>query len=176
MDEFELTGILSLTLNWFFLPHFQSFVKKIRLHWRTEKYILFRYFLGWYGMFRLYSIQHLTPLPATSQVKGFWSPPRLGADHKPSIWEDAFPVLFTNSFLKTLPHLIVLSLVSMSGFFGGEINVNMAFILYLQYITFILHGNIYKRYFEDGLFKIICSYNDCHACNYQTVSDNYMYC
>lgn len=52
----------------------------------------------------------------------------------------------------------------------------MAFILYLQYITFILHGNIYKRYFEDGLFKIICSYNDCHACNYQTVSDSYMYC
>lgn len=30
----------------------------------------------------------------------------------------------------------------MSGFFL-EINVNMAFILYLQYITFILHGNIY---------------------------------
>lgn len=61
------------------------------------------------------------------------------------------------------------------GFFL-EINVNMAFILYIQYITFILHGNIYKRYFEDGLFKIICSYNDCHACNYQTVSDSYMYC
>lgn len=125
-------------------------------------------------MLWLYSIQHLTPFPATSQVRGFRSAPRLGADDKPSIWEDAFPVLFTNSFLKAFPHLIVLSLVSMSGFFL-EINVNMAFILYIQYITFILHGNIYKRYFEDGLFKIICSYNDCHACNYQTVSDSYMY-
>lgn len=120
----------------FFLPHFQSFVKKIHLHWRTEKYILFRYFLGRYGMLWLYSIQHLTPFPATSQVKGFWSAPRLGADHKPSIWEDAFPVLFTNSFLKALPHLIVLSLVSMSGFFGNKCQYGIYIIFTVYNIHF----------------------------------------